>query len=197
MKLFVLVSCLAGLIPQAYGQSEKDFAISFSAGSLTSPEYDNAAGGRFFSFGFDYHVSKRHVISINYLIGGHDYFDDKLSNAPASIFIIYPGKTNAEAEYNTFSVLYKYKILNGPKLAISPGVGAGIITHSRNYPVIRSTSLLFETSSWSDLAIPVTLDINYKLSKHWQLGLAGGLLIHGDYPVMALYGGPRLSYVLK
>jgi hypothetical protein len=179
----------------ATGQEKKDLAISLSAGVLNSPYYNNAHSRGFFGFGFDYHVSRRHVLSASYLAGKHDYLDNILSNT--TYYIVYPKGTNAEATYNTFSVSYKYKIINQPKFSVAPSVGAGIMTHTRDYPYTQGTSFFFNTSSWSDLVFPVTLDINYKIFKRWQLGLTGGFLIHPDYPILALHAGPRLSYVVK
>ena len=64
----------------AFGQDKKDLAVSFSAGILNSPYNYKAYAGGFYSFGFDYHTSKQHVLSANYLAGRHDYFDNVLSN---------------------------------------------------------------------------------------------------------------------
>lgn len=181
----------------SYGQDKKDLAVSVSAGYLNSPYYNNAHSRGFYGVGFDYYIAKRHVLSANYLAGGHDYFDNTLSNTPASAYIVNPKGTNAQATYNTFSVSYKYKIINNTKLSVVPGAGAGIMTLTRDYPYTQGTTMAFQTSSWSDLVFPVTLDINYKVLRHWQLGLTGGFLIHPDYPILALHAGPKLSYVLK
>jgi len=64
----------------ATGQEKKDLAISLSAGVLNSPYYNNAHSRGFFGFGFDYHVSRRHVLSASYLAGKHNYLDNILSN---------------------------------------------------------------------------------------------------------------------
>ncbi len=195
MRQLTVFITLTLLTLTSFGQDKKDLAVSFSAGILNSPYYYKAYAGGFYGFGFDYHISKRHILSANYLAGRHDYYDNILSNT--TYYIVYPKGTNAEATYNTFSVSYKYKILNQTKFSIVPGVGAGIMTHSRDYPYTQGTSTIFNTSSWSDLVFPVTLDINYKILKRWQLGLTGGFLIHPDYPILALHAGPKLSYVLK
>jgi hypothetical protein len=112
-------------------------------------------------------------------------------------YVVNPKGTNAKATYNTFSVLYKYKIINQSKFSVTPGVGAGMMTHSKDYPYTQGASMTFQTSSWSDLVFPITLDINYKITKNWQLGLTGGFLIHPDYPILGLHTGPKLTYILK
>lgn len=196
MRQFTLLILFTFLILTSSGQDKKDLAVSFSAGIFNSPYFYKAYPRGFYALAFDYHVSKRSIISANYLAGKHEYYDNILSNAPDS-YVVYPQGTNATAEYNIFSVSYKYKIVNTPKFSIVPGIGAGILTLTENYPYTRGTSTDFNTSSWSDLAFPVTLDINYKLSKHWQLGLTSGFLIEPDFPILALHVGPKLSYVLK
>lgn len=194
VSIFVFLSFFS---LDTFGQDKKDLAISFSLGYLNSPYYNNAHSRGFYGVGFDYHIAKRQILSANYVAGGHDYFDNKLSNTPSSDYIVNPKGTNAQATYNTFSVSYKYKIVSQENLSVVPGLGAGIMTHSRKYPYTQSTSLTFRTSSWSDLVFPVTLDINYKVLTSWQIGLTGGFLIHPDYPIIALHLGPKLSYVLK
>jgi len=197
MKQLTLFFTFSFFILTTFGQEKKDLTVSLSAGYLNSPYYNNAHSRGFYGFGFDYHISRRHVLSANYFAGRHDYFDNTLSNTPASVYIVNPKGTNAKATYNTFSVLYKYKIINQANFSIVPGAGAGIMTHTRNYPYTQGSLIIFQTSYWSDLVFPVTLDINYKVFKQWQVGLTGGFLIVPDYPILALYAGPKLFYVLK
>jgi hypothetical protein len=197
MRVFSIFILLVFLVLISFGQEKKDLAVSISTGYLNSPYYNNAHSRGFYGAGFDYHLSGRQVLSANYLAGAHDYFDNTLSNTPASVFIINPKRTNAKATYNTFSVSYKYKIINTTRLSVAPGLGAGIMTHSNEYPYTQGTSMIFQTSSWSDLVFPVTLDINFKAFRQWQLGLTSGFLIHPDFPILALHAGPKLSYILK
>lgn len=83
--------------------------------------------------------------------GKHDYFDDLLSNTPASNYIVNPGGINARARYFTFAVSYKYKLIEWNKLSVVPELGAGIMTHSQDYPYSTPTSLTFHTSAWTDM----------------------------------------------
>lgn len=192
--IFIVFSCLTF---STIAQDRKDLAISVSTGYLNSPYYKSAHKGAFYGFSTDYHLSKKHVLSVNYLAGKHIYFDDVLSNVPAWRYLRLPKETNAEATYNTFSLTYKFKIVNKAKFSIVPGAGAGIMTHSQTYPISNATSLWFTSSSWSSLVFPVTLDVNYKLYTNWQIGLTSGFLIHPDFPVLGLHLGPRLSYIIK
>ena len=197
MKTYLIGIFLLCVASYTMAQDKKDLAISFSTGYFNSPYYKNAHKRAFYEFSTDYHLSKKHILSVDYLAGKHDYLDEILSNTPPSQYLWLPKGTNAEAIYSTFSVMYKFKIVDTKKFSIVPGAGAGILTHSRTYPYSTSTSLWFDTSSWSDLVFPVTLDVNYKLSMHWQIGLTSGFLIHPDFPILGLHLGPKLSYIIK
>lgn len=194
MKPLLLLTTLF-LTLNTMAQNKKDLTLSLSAGLLNSPYYEKANARGFYGFNFDYHLAKRHLLSVNYFAGNHTYYDDVLSNDPTSV--IHSDGTNADAEYRTFSVLYKYKIVDNTLMSFVPGVGAGIMTHTREYPYREINSGYPRTSSWSDLVFPISVDVNFKLSKQWQGGLTGGFLIHPDYPILALHAGPRLSYVIK
>lgn len=194
LLLFCGLLCVSSNLP---AQDRKDLAISVSGGVFNSPYYGNAHAGSFYGLGFNYHLRKRHVLSANYLMGKHTYFDDKMSNTPANIFLRLPDGTNADAEYNLFSVGYKYSVVSYKNFTVQPGVGAGILTKQRTYPYSTPTSTTFYTSAWSDLVFPITLNVHYTVFKHWQLGLTSGFLIHPDYPILGLHLGPRIAYVVK
>jgi len=176
------------------GQEKKDLAISVSAGFLNSPYYNLAKPMGFYKIDFDYHLTSRHIIAANYLDGKHHYYDNTLSNDPTGSG--YLDGTNSEAQYRTFSILYKYKIFDNTLFSIVPGVGAGVMTHTREYPYKEVNASYSRISSWSDLVFPVNVDINLKVYTRWQIGLTGGFLIHPDYPILGLHGGPKLSFVL-
>lgn len=188
ITLFLIAVC-------SYGQDKKDLTVSLSTGLLNSPYYEKANARGFYGLNFDYNLAKRHILSVNYFAGKHDYYDDVLSNDPTNL--IRPNGTNSEAEYRTFSVLYKYKVVDNNLLSLVPGVGAGIMTHTRQYPYKEVNKSYLAISSWSSLVFPVSLDLNFKLSRNWQAGLTSGFLIHPDYPILALHAGPKLSYIFK
>jgi hypothetical protein len=131
---------------------------------------------------------------VNYNNGYHDYYDNILSTDPG---YIKSNGTNAQADYGTFSVLYKYKFLNKKSISGAVGTGAGIMTHKRQYPYKISNGSIFNESSWTDLVFPVRIEFDYKISTSFRLGVVGGFYIQPDYPVLAYYAGPRLSYMLK
>jgi len=195
MRPGIIVTILMLVAVTCYTQDKKDLTISLSGGLLNSPYYEKANAGGFYGFDFDYYLANRHILSVNYFAGKHTYYDDVLSNDPTRISGA--DGTNSDAEYRTFSVLYKFKVANNNLLSIVPGLGVGIMTHTREYPYTELNKSYLASSSWSDLVFPVSLDLNFKLSKNWQAGLTGGFLIHPDYPILALHAGPKLSYVFK
>lgn len=195
MKNVIIFTTLFILTLTSFSQNRKDLTISLSTGLLNSPYYKNAKPRHFVGFDFDYHLTKRHMLSVNYFAGNHHYYEDLRSNDPTGM--IYSDGSNAHAGYKTFSIEYKYKVINNNVLSLVPGVGAGIMTHSLEYPYKTINSGFNVTSSYSDLVFPISLDVNFKLSQHWQTGLTGGFLIHPDYPILALHAGPKLSYVIR
>lgn len=185
--IFTILASMTSILT-VIGQEKKDLAVSVSTGFLNSPFYNNTTAREFFRIEFDYHLTSRHLLTSNYLIGKHNYYDEELSNAPAHR--TFEDGTNAVADYNVFSVMYKYKVLNTSNFSIAPGAGAGIMIQFREYLNVG------RSSSGADLVFPVSLDINYKISSRWQLGLTGGFFIQPDYPILALHAGPRLTFIV-
>ena len=194
-KQFTIALFAALLTLTVTAQERKDLTVSLSVGKLTSPYYENNTSGRYFSFDFDYSLSKRSTLSVNYTDGKHRYFDNV--RMPGPVFTIYSDGTNSEAGYHTFSALYKYKILTTDHFSGVIGAGAGLMTHSRLVPLYTSNGQSFQESSWTDLVFPVRLEADYHLSKRFKAGVIGGFFIQPDYPVLAYHVGPRLSYVIK
>ena len=194
MKPGIIFTTLLFIALSSYGQDKKDLTISLSGGLLNSTHYEKANAKGFYGFNFDYHLAKRHLLSVNYLAGKHTYYDDVLSNDPNRVSR--PDGTNSDAEYRTFSVLYKYKIVDNTLISLVPGAGTGILTHTREYPYQEVNKAYPKISSWSDLVFPISMDVNFKLSKQWQAGLTGGFLIHPDYAILSLHTGRTLSYVI-
>jgi hypothetical protein len=105
--------------------------------------------------------------------------------------------TNAKAEYQIFSILYKYKLLDTKLVSGTIGTGAGIMAHSRQYPFKTSNVSSFRESVWTDLVFPMKFELDYNVSKSFRLGLIGGFYIHPDYPVLAYHAGARIGYVIR
>jgi len=192
-QIFTLLvtTCVCGFVS---GQEKKDLTLTFSAGALNSPYYDNARSETFYGFDFNYYLTNRTILATSYFAGKHRYYESDLSNTN---YLLSDDGTNAEAMYNVFSLQVKYKVASTERFSVIPGVGVGLMTHTREYPYRIGTSESFQTSSWTDLAFPVSLELNYKLSKRWTAGIMGGLLIEPDFPILALHAGPQLAYHLK
>jgi hypothetical protein len=194
MKKITLALIIVLTALSSYAQQRKDLVVSVAAGKITSSYYPENKLGEFFSLDFDYHLSKRQILSANYNDGGHNYYDNILSTVPG---YIKSDRTNAKASYRTFSILYKYMFINNKSISGNIGTGAGIMTHSKLYPFATSNGFSFAKSTWSDLVFPVRFELDYKISKSFHLGIIGGFYIAPDFPILAYYAGPRIGYILK
>lgn len=194
MKLLILTLLTIITISPVFSQEKKDLLVGISSGALASPYYKNNTSGTFYSFDFNYYLSKRDILSVNYTDGKHNYYDNVLAtdrNYRSS------DGTNSKASYHTFSVIYKYSFLNTNLISAVIGAGAGIMTHSKLYPILISRGSTFQESVGTDLVFPVRLEIDYRLSQNFKLGVIGGFYINPDYPILAYHLGPRLSYIIK
>lgn len=181
-----------------FGQDKKDLSISLSTGIFNSPYYTNDKGRFFYALDFGYQLSRRHNISTNFTAGKHQYFDDVHSNNAVPITTPgYEQNRNGLAEYIIFSILYKYHFISGKRWSLNAGAGAGIMTQTVEFPYTEGNMVDFRQSSWTDIAFPVRLDIDYHLSRLFKIGVTGGFYVHPDYPVLGLHIGPRISYVVK
>lgn len=181
-----------------FGQDKKDLTISFGTGIFNSPYYTNARAFQFYNFDFDYYINERHIISTNFLSGKHRYYDSIHSNNEIPLNTPgYEDHTNATAEYMTFTLLYKYKIVNHKKVSLSLGVGAGIMVQTFQFLYTEGNSEDVRDATWPTIALPVKLEMDYKLSKHFQLGIFSGFFIGPDIPVLGYHLGIRASCVLK
>lgn len=189
--LITIFICSLGL----KAQERKDLAISLSTGLLNSPYYQKAKARSFYGFDLDYNLSRRRLLSVNYFGGDHTYYENGIPNDPLSY--IREDGTNAQGNYHNFSVLFKYKLYDNNIFSLTPGAGAGILTHKRQFPYQEATSSYLRTSSWSALVFPVKVDVHFKLLKNLQTGITTGFLVHPDYPILALHGGPKLTYVIR
>lgn len=192
-RIFTLLIILLA-VTAASSQEKKDLTVSLHGGIFNSPYYAEANSGRFMKLSFDYNLSKKGILFSSYLNGHHRYFEDKLSNTSGGMR---SDGTNAKAVYQVYSIGYKYRISSISFLTIVPGAGAGIMTHSRDFPFAIGNSSSYKTSTWSDIVFPVTIDVNFKLFSNFQLGISGGFLIHPDYPVLGLHAGPGILYTIK
>lgn len=198
MRANILTFIITFLATTLSAQGKKDLRLSLSTGIFNSPYYTNARKREFYNFDFEYFINNRHILSTSFMSGHHRYYDNVLSNNAVPLNITgYEKNTNSTTNYLTFSVLYKYKLVNTKTFSINIGAGTGIMTQTKTYPFTEGNIVDFRQSGWTDLVFPVRTEFDYKLSNHFQIGLIGGFFIHPDYPILGYYAGPRLSYVLK
>ena len=199
IKYFIFIILIASL-SQAFGQEKKDLKLSLSTGFFNSSYYTNSKPRQFYQFGFDYSITKRHIISTDFISGKHRYYDSIRVATPIPLSTPgYENHTNAEASCMVFSVLYKYKILIKKKLSVSAGTGLGIITEAFTYPVDNpGGGFTFETSGGKgDLCFPLRLDADYQILNRFQVGIVAGTFIYPDYPFVGEHVGIKFSYIVK
>lgn len=188
MKKFTLLFISGLLSVLSFGQEKKDLTFSFSTGGLNSPYYHDSKGREYYSVDFDYHLSKRHILSSNFNAGKH-WYNDKIS----SILPNQENVWNTEASYRNFSILYKYKFLNKAGVSANIGAGAGIMTQIRHHKWDAN----YEDGGytvWNSLTFPVRIDLDYKLTKKLRAGVIGGMYTRHDFRIITYYAGPRLGY---
>lgn len=178
-------------------QNKKDMSVSFGVGIFNSPYYTNAYKREFYSLEFDYHLQSRHILSASFLKGSHRYYDSIHPNNAIPLNTPgYEDNANTEADYFTFSVLYKYKLID-KRISLSLGAGAGIMTQVIVFPYTEGNIVDMRQSSWTNLVFPLRIDIDYLIAQHFKAGLMSGTYVHPDYPFLGNYAGLRLSYIIK
>lgn len=198
-KIFLLQMSLFTLF-HSYAQDKKDLKLSLSTGLFNSNDYINATPRQFYNFSLEHSVEKRHIIAADFISGQFFYYDNKRSdNAIPLTTPGYEKHTNAEARCAIFSVLYKYKILDKRKFSINAGTGIGIIHETFTYPVnLSNGGFTFRTSGGKgDLCFPLRLDIDYNISKQFQIGIITGTYYYPEHPFVGQHLGVKLSYILK
>lgn len=197
-KLFISLGIFR-LLQNVQAQDKKDLVLSFHAGVFNSPYYKKSRTGEFYKAGGEHFLSKNNSLSFDFVGARHWYYDNLLSDKNAAESLSGRGIPNSLATYTIFSISYKHKVINKNKFNIVPGVGAGIMTHSREYPssIPNNGGITVLTRSLSDLVFPFSLDIQYEMVRNFQIGVTSGFFIHPDYPGVGLHVSPRFSYILK
>lgn len=199
LKYFLFV-LLQFTFLQFHGQNKKDLKLSLSTGFFNSSYYTNAKSRQFYNLGFDYSVAKRHIIAADFISGQHRYYESSRVTTPIPLSTPgYEKHTNAEARTSVFSIMYKYKLYDKSKFSVGAGTGLGILLESATYPVdIPNGGFTFQTSGGKgDLCFPLRLDVNYQVSKNFQLGVIAGTYIYPDYPLVGEHLGLSISYIIR
>ena len=200
LKKLVFTMLLFMPLVSVFAQGKKDLKISLATGAINSKYYVNATPGQFYNFGFEYQSNSRHSIATDYISGQFQYYDS--INPFPYVSLTSPGNqnyTNVDARSSIFSVIYKYKFLEKKKLSMKAGIGIGLINETNGY--IISTSPSSETfvryGNRSNLCFPLRLDLDYQVSKFFQIGIIAGTYVYPDYPLVGEHLGLRVSYILK
>jgi hypothetical protein len=203
MKKLFLASLATFLIFPVFSQEKKEMVVSFASGWFNSPRYVNDIKKQFYNLGFDYSLGKRHILSADFLKGDHGHYDSIHSNNAVPLSIPgYEDNANTDADYYTFSVMYKYKAIARKKVSLQCGAGAGIMTQVILFPYTTitsptTTSVDYRQASWSSLVFPLRVEVDYSFANHFKLGVLMGTYIHPDYAFLGNHTGFKLSYVIK
>jgi len=193
MKLSLL-ACLC-LVPLMSLAQEKTYDVAVSYGAYTSPSFKQHKAREYFAADFDYHLAGRWTISSGFMTGRFDYFDDIRSNDPMSLFNPQDG-TNARG-YQLYGYgMAKYSLIRTGGFTLQAGAGIGFFNQRLEYPyrVNNSTggATYYAQSSFTDLALPVSLEAYCIISQRVGIGLKTGGYIEPDFPVVGLHIGPQL-----
>src|SRR5262245_42309566 len=105
MNKYVILYLLTVIFAaQVSCQEKKDLKISLATGLFNSTYYTNAKARQFYNLGFDYSITKRHLICADYISGRFNYYDSVRVTNPVPLTT--PGwenHTNAEGRTTVFS----------------------------------------------------------------------------------------------
>ncbi|CCH01101.1 hypothetical protein FAES_3092 [Fibrella aestuarina BUZ 2] len=190
----ILFACLL-LAPLSALAQEQAYEVAVSYGAFTSPSFNQQKARDYFSADFDYHLSRRWTIASGFMTGRFNYFDNTRSNDPTGI-LYGPDGTNARG-YELYGYgMAKYALVKTSGFTLQLGAGIGFFNQRLTYPYratyATGSSLYTEESSFTDLALPVTLEAYYVFNQRIGLGLKAGGYIEPDFPVVGAHIGPQL-----
>lgn len=201
--LFLFLFFFVILLTQA--QDKKDLMISLGIGIINTPEnntFKSPQIGIGYTFDADYFISKKHIFSISYTSGNHEYISNYVTSLFPSTSTDYLSKSILR--YRAFSLMYKYRIINTNRFSIALGTGLSLLTEIRRFPRYEFDNGLntwlfktFDSGGGTDLAFPLKAEISYNLSNRWAIGLVGGGFIMPDYPILATHLIPRITFIIK
>ena len=185
MKQFITTLTLILFTIITFGQEKRDLTISIGSGLINSGSLRSAVAKPFVSFDMDYSMNTRNTLSTNYFSGSSLFKEDPT----------FSGNPNYQFKerYKGFSVLYKYRFINRSRYSIVAGSGVAIMTHISQF--FYNTFLA--EAPLTDFALPIRIEMNYKVSNHLLFGVMTGGFINQTSPIIDYYGGLRLSYILK
>lgn len=177
-------------------QEKNSFKIAGSLGRTTTSSMNKANDAGYYSLDFDYHFSKKHILSILYFNGSNRYFDNSFLNGGT---IRVSDGTNANYDYTVFGLLYKYQFLQKKRISMQTGIGLGVLQDLKTREVRLTNGSYYtnEGSRTDDHAIPIKLEFDFKVNKKFSLGSTSGFMFHPEKDWLGLHTGIRLSYLLN
>lgn len=188
-------------------QERKDLMFSFSVGSVGSPaskRFDSPKIGIGYALDMSYFITARHIISLNYTSGTHEYIEPYLRSwLPTSMI-----PPTSSVEFRIFSLLYKYRVLRLERFSLALGTGLSLQTEIARSPdfykrdfstgTLIDYSYTFGSIGSTDLSFPFKAEMSFNLSPHWAIGLESGIYYMPTiYPWSAVHFLPRVSYIFR
>lgn len=199
MKKLIILFLLASNF--AFAQDHKDLMISLGIGMIGSPSgryFKSPEVGLGYAIDANYFIKKRHIFSLNYTTGNHEYvsrFNEDISKSTAvSFFPI------SKVEFRSFSLMYKYRLIDINRFSMALGTGLGILTHLSRFPLYEENNNFWQFQSFafagsSNLAFPFKAELSFNISQHWTVGVESGIFLMPDFPWSGFHLLPRVSYI--
>lgn len=180
----------------AMAQEKNSFSIAGSLGRTTTASMNKANDAGYYSLDFDYHISKKHILSMLYFNGSNRYFDNGFLNGGS---IRVSDGTNANYDYTVFGLLYKYQFFQKKRIRMQAGIGLGVLQDIKTREIRFTNGIYYtnETSRTDDHVIPIKLEFDFKVNKKFSLGSTSGFMFHPEKAWLGLHTGVRLSYRLN
>ncbi len=176
-----------------YGQVRK-LDISFSMGGYSTPYYEKAQVGLYYSADFDYLLNNGWYLSSGFNLVTFDYYEPPRVDNPS---VVVKGKngTNAITKDRQINVKVKKDLLNKEKYNIRVGLGFSILTEIQEYPlsdVFGPGSFTTGQTEFTTLAFPVSVEPYYVIANRFRIGVKAEVYVEPDFPLMGYNLGPQV-----
>lgn len=176
-----------------YGQDRK-LDVSFSMGGYSTPYYEKAQIGLYYSADFDYLLNNGWYISSGFNLATFDYYEPPRVDNP-SVVVIRDDGTNGTIRDRQINVKVKKDLLNKEKYNIRAGLGFSILTEISEYPlsdVFGPGSFTTGQSEFTTLAFPVSIEPYYVIADRFRVGIKAEVYVEPDFPLLGYNLGPQI-----
>jgi len=165
---------------KSFAQQAKSLQISVGYGFPESTYYyygSKPSKATAYNFDFDYFITSKHILSVNYSYLEKRYFNDYSAQLVAiGVKPLIPYE-NSEVVSNFFSLLYKYKAIEYKKLSLTVGTGIGLGSQNVQEPYLDGGTGGVRTQYYQGMGIymPFRLELSYAFQKKFSVGILSGM----------------------